>query len=44
MEVTIKERLDYFLAKMKISQRKFENACGLSNGYINNLKSLQVAL
>ena len=38
MEVTIKERLDYFLAKMKISQRKFENACGLSNGYINNLK------
>lgn len=38
MEVTIKERLDYFLAKMKISQRKFENACGLSNGYMNNLK------
>lgn len=38
MEVTIKERLDYFLANMKISQRKFENACGLSNGYINNLK------
>ena len=38
METTVKERIVTFLLKMKISQKKFETACGLSNGYVNGLK------
>ena len=38
METTVKERIMYFIAKKRISQRKFEVACGLSNGYINSLR------
>lgn len=38
METTVKERIVTFLSKMKISQKKFETACGLSNGYVNGLK------
>lgn len=38
MEVSVKQRLMQFLKYKKISQGKFEKACHLSNGYINNLK------
>lgn len=38
METTVKERIVTFLSKMKISQKKFETTCGLSNGYVNGLK------
>lgn len=37
MESSIKERLKLFLAKKGLSQKKFEVACGLSNGYVNNI-------
>lgn len=33
----MKERLIEFLAYLKIGQKKFEQACGLSNGFVNNL-------
>lgn len=36
---TVKERLAIFLKKKKISQSKFEKMCGMSNGYVNNMKS-----
>ena len=39
MERTVKERLIEFLKANSISQKRFEEACGLSNGYINNLKN-----
>lgn len=39
---TIKERLILFVKAKKIGQGKFETLCGLSNGYINNIrKSIQ---
>lgn len=38
MENEVKQRLIDFLRYKKLSQCKFERACGLSNGYINNLK------
>lgn len=39
MENSVKQRLILFLEESNISQAKFEKAAGLSNGYINNLKS-----
>lgn len=39
MEKTVKQRLIEFLKANSISQKKFEETCGLSNGYINNLKN-----
>lgn len=35
---TTKDRLLAFIKEEGLSQGKFERACGLSNGYINNLK------
>lgn len=35
---TTKDRLLAFLKEEGLSQGKFERACGLSNGYVNNLK------
>lgn len=39
MEETVKERILAFIKAKSISQKKFEEAAGLSNGYVNNLKS-----
>lgn len=38
MEKTAKQRLIEFIIYLGISQGKFERICGMSNGYINNLK------
>ncbi len=38
MQETVKQRLISFLSYKGLSQKKFEDAVGLSNGYINNLK------
>ena len=38
MEESVKERLIAFMKRNKISQGRFEKACGLSRGYINNLR------
>lgn len=38
MEQTVKERLITFLKAKRLGQTKFEKLCGLSNGYINNLR------
>lgn len=38
MEKTVKQRLMEFIIYLGISQARFEKACGMSNGYINNLK------
>lgn len=38
MEQTVKQRLLMLIADLGIGQTKFEKICGLSNGYINNLK------
>ena len=35
---SVKERLMTFLRYLEVGQRKFEMTCGLSNGYINNIK------
>ncbi|GIZ15544.1 hypothetical protein [Capnocytophaga catalasegens] len=40
MESSVKERIIKFLAYLKIGQNKFEKQIGLSNGYINNVKSI----
>lgn len=37
---TTKDRLKQFLSYLKVGQRKFESTCGISNGYINNLKDV----
>lgn len=37
MESTVKQRLIDFLSYKRISQGKFEKACGLSVGYVNNI-------
>lgn len=34
----VKQRLIDFIYSKKLSQQKFENICGLSNGYVNNIK------
>lgn len=38
MESSVKQRLIDFIYSKKLSQQKFENICGLSNGYVNNIK------
>lgn len=38
MEESVKERLIRFIKYKKLSQKKFEEECGLSNGYINSLR------
>lgn len=38
MEESVKERLIRFLKYKGLSQKKFEQECGLSNGYINSLR------
>ena len=37
MEMTVKERLILFIKSKGLSQKKFEEAVGLSNGYVNNI-------
>lgn len=39
-EVGVKERIKVFLSFLGIGQNKFEEIVGLSNGYINNVKSI----
>lgn len=36
---TAKDRLLLFINHLNIGQGKFEKSCGISNGYINNLRS-----
>lgn len=38
MEKTVKQRLMEFIIYSGLSQGRFERECGMSNGYINNLK------
>ena len=38
MEKTVKERLIIFIKHKGISQGVFERMCGMSNGYINNMR------
>ena len=35
---SVKERLKAFIEYKKISIRSFENRCGLSYGYVNNMR------
>lgn len=35
---TVKERLKEFINYIGINQHKFETCCGLSNGYVNNIR------
>lgn len=35
---TVKERLISFIKYLQIGQGKFESQCGLSNGYVNNIR------
>ena len=35
---TIKERLILYIKFLGIGQGKFEAQCGLSNGYVNNIR------
>lgn len=37
---TIKERLNDYISYLGVSDRNFEIKCGLSNGYLNNVKSI----
>lgn len=38
METTVKERLISFIAYLGIGQGRFEKECGISNGYVNNIR------
>lgn len=38
VEPEVKSRLKLFLAYHRISQGAFEKRCGLSNGYVNNIR------
>ena len=38
MEDSVKQRLMRFIKSQKISQGKFERMCGMSNGYLCNIK------
>lgn len=38
METTVKERLTKFIKYKGLSQKKFEEVVGLSNGYVNNIR------
>lgn len=35
---TVKDRIKEFIKSKKIGQGKFELLCGLSNGYVNNIR------
>ena len=37
---TIKERLNDYISYLGVSDRNFEVKCGLSNGYLKNVKSI----
>ena len=37
-ETTVKQRLILFIKYKNLSQKKFERLCGLSNGYVNNIR------
>lgn len=37
--ISVKDRIRQFISAKRISQAKFEKACGLSNGYVSNLKA-----
>lgn len=37
--MSVKERIKKFVLYKNLSMRKFESVCGLSNGYVNNIKS-----
>lgn len=39
METTVKQRLVVYIKHKKLSLKRFEELAGLSNGYVNNLKS-----
>lgn len=39
MENTVKERIVAFVKAEQVTAREFERRCGLSNGYVNNLKA-----
>ena len=39
MEDTVKQRIMEFIRYRGISQRSFERACGLSNGYLIQLRN-----
>lgn len=38
MKQSIKERILLYIKAKKLSQKRFEEAVGISNGYVNNLK------
>jgi hypothetical protein len=38
METTVKQRITEFIKYKNISVREFERVCGLSYGYINNMR------
>lgn len=38
MENTVKERLIIFIKHKKLSQKRFEIICGMSNGYVNSIR------
>jgi phage repressor protein C with HTH and peptisase S24 domain len=38
METTVKERLIRFIKYKNLSQKRFEEAVGLANGYVNNIR------
>lgn len=39
MEISVKQRLVEFIKYVGVSQSAFERMCGMSNGYVNNLKN-----
>ena len=43
MQQSVKERIILFIKKKGLSQKKFEKAAGLSNGYINSLRKSPTA-
>lgn len=38
METTVKERLIIFIKHKRLSQKRFETICGMSNGYVNSIR------
>lgn len=43
MEETVKDRILAYMKAKSLSQNRFEEAIGMSHGYINNLKSSPTA-
>ena len=43
MQQSVKDRIILFIKKKGLSQKKFEKAAGLSNGYINSLRKSPTA-